>query len=246
MQIIVLSLQHPAQHLLFSWSIKETLKRPGIIGLKPHLNNRDLMYVICKSQFNNLIKNQVLQWSPLEVHCILQGCNIQSFNDKNTGAMHPRLRKLLELTENLQTNKKKTRDFSYHSQSTTIIGSVKHITPTKQFSSSSGKSKVKKKSSHQSFKNEILSPSISHLSPSPSLNSSHNPSRETTPLEKAEDMEVEEYILPVGGCKLCQHLPPKERCCWYIEVEERSTTELEGSVLTCTEDETDRLAPLVN
>ncbi len=110
------------------------------------------------------------------------------------------------------------------------------------------------KSLHQSFKNDILSPSISCLSPSPnpSHNSSpsgssfHHPSRKTTPLAKAEDMEVEEYTLPVGGCRSCQHLPPKEHCCWHIEVEERPTTELEGSVLTCTEDKTDRLAPLVN
>jgi len=86
--------------------------------------------------------------------------------------------------------------------------------------------------------------------PSSSLNSSHNSScnssRKTTPLEKEEDMEVEEYTLSMGGCKLCQHLPSKEHCCWHIEVDKRSTTELEGCVLLCTKDEIDRLAPLVN
>ena len=81
---------------------------------------------------------------------------------------------------------------------------IKHITPTKQFSSSPGKSKVKMKSLHQSFKNDILSPSISCLSPSPnpSHNSSpsdssfHHPSRKTTPLAKAEDMGGYYRIVP--------------------------------------------------
>jgi hypothetical protein len=164
--------------------------------------------------------------------------------------MHRHLRLLLKLTEDLQKSIKRSK-MSAHRPNTTIEG---RTVTTNTFSSATKKKKVKfispaiktlnKKASHRSPKPPILQASSSYYLSVP-VASSHRPSTFAEPQGDSSTLDTDSEPLFKEGCRKCQNLSSDEKCRRYIFVKERPIEEYVGCVLTCTDDISDRLPPLV-
>ena len=164
--------------------------------------------------------SQVTGWNIPLIFQKIKSIDIAAFDWRHPDVLHPRLRVILKLSKSLKQDIKLTHQKSFHPNRKDSRTTVPGI----------------KKTLHRSVKTAFLS---NTLSSAPSRTPSRSPSAEPT-----GDTE-QGSTGGKNGCSRCSALPPQDRCRWYIEVQERGISDITGCVLSCTEDPTERLPPLV-
>ena len=220
-------------------------------------------------------EEQVSQWDIMEVYRKLRGLDVKTFETNHPGIMHPRLRILLELTDKLCRDIQKTAVYAHQPRTTVSVGSsTQSKSISTNIFSKSGKKSIHKMASLKppkpSKRAKLLDSQSDTQNPSPFVSQNPSPFASQNPsLFASQNLSpfVSRSSSPIGnegyqvnfdtsttnkketfkeGCRKCEKLPSEEKCRRYIEVEERrSVAEYEGCLLTCTDDVTDRLPPLV-
>lgn len=182
----------------------------------------------------NIEIGQLAKSDPLAIHRILRSVNLETFKKNNN--LHPRLLKIMELTDSLRKDDHRTMEYSFRPHMHQPQG-----THTNNNKFSTSPLRKKKKKSVKSVKDALLRPG-----PSKSRSSSPGEvSMEDLPPPPPLELLPKALDFPKGSCVKCVTLGEEDYCHRIIYLDECDIEGLKDCVLTCTDQVEDRLLPMV-